>query len=260
MSMNILLLGDIVGRPGRAALAAYLPRLRQQLGLDLVIANAENASGGIGLNARAAKELLNLPIDVLTSGNHIWKHRDIYNVLQDTPRLLRPANYPPGAPGTGLGLYRTPAGVPYAVVNLLGRTYMEAVDCPFQSAETLLGQIPQDVVVRLVDFHAEATSEKKAMGFYLDGRVSVVAGTHTHVQTNDACVLPKGTAYLTDLGMCGPAQSVLGMDPDVILKRFLGRLPVRFEVARSPARLEGALCEVDAATGRAVGIRPWQGG
>lgn len=258
--MNILFLGDIIGRPGRKALADSLKSLRQKLALDLVLANAENASGGIGLNSRAARELLCLPLDVLTSGNHIWKHKDIFAYFNETDRLLRPANYPAGAPGSGLGVYQTADGTPYAVLNLMGRTYMDAADCPFQVADSLLATLPGDVRVRLVDFHAEATSEKKAMGHFLDGRVSAVLGTHTHVQTNDPRVLPKGTAYLTDLGMCGPVESIIGMESQAIVGRFLSRLPVRFEVAKGPVRLEGALCEIDAATGRAVSIRPWQGG
>jgi hypothetical protein len=258
--MNILFLGDIVGRPGRKAVSGSLKTLRAKLGLDAVIANAENASGGIGLNSKAARELLNLPIDALTGGNHIWKHKDLFNIFAETDRLLRPANYPPGAPGAGLGLYEARDGTPLAVINLMGRTYMEAVDCPFQTADAILAGLPSQIRVRVVDFHAEATSEKKAMGYFLDGRVSAVIGTHTHVQTNDARILPGGTAYLTDAGMCGPADSVIGMDASIILNRFVTRLPSRFEVAKGPVRLEGALCEIDAATGRAVSIRPWQGG
>lgn len=258
--MNILFLGDIVGRPGRNAVAAQIRALRSGLGLDAVIANGENASGGIGINAKAARELLCLPVDALTSGNHIWKHKDIFAFFNETNRLLRPANYPQGAPGAGVGLYSTTQGEPYAVINLLGRTYMEAVDCPFQTADTLLAGLPGEVRVRLVDFHAEATSEKKAMGWFLDGRVSAVLGTHTHVQTNDARILPKGTAVITDVGMCGPVDSVIGMAPVPVVDRFLSCMPVRFEVARGPSRLEGALCSIDAATGRAVSIRAWQGG
>ncbi len=256
---NILFLGDIVGRPGRKAVSDSLSHLRQTLALDIVVANAENAAGGIGLTTKAAKELLACHIDVLTSGNHIWKHRDIINFIAESERLLRPANYPVGVPGSGLGVYDATDGSRYAVLNLLGRTYMEAVDCPFQTAEALLATLPGDVRVRLVDFHAEATSEKRAMGYFLDGRVSAVLGTHTHVQTNDAQLLPKGTAYITDLGMCGPWNSVLGMDHQGIVSRFLNLMPVRFEVAKNPARLHGALLTIDPATGRAVTICPWQG-
>lgn len=257
--MRILFLGDIVGRPGRKAVTETLPRLRRQLALDLILGNAENASGGLGLNAKAARELFSAGFDVLTSGNHIWKYKDIYNVLLENSRLLRPANYPEGVPGSGVGLYEAPGGEPYAVINLMGRTYMEAVDCPFQTAQSLLDTIPGDVRIRLVDFHAEATSEKRAMGFFLDGRVSAVLGTHTHVQTNDAQVLPRGTAYITDLGMCGPAQSVLGMDSAIIVSRFLSRLPTRFEVAKNPASLAGALLDIDINTGQALAVSPWKG-
>lgn len=257
--MRILFLGDIVGRPGRKAVTEALPRLRRQLGLDLALANAENASGGLGVNAKAARELLSAGFDMLTSGNHIWRYKDIYNFLIENPRLLRPANYPEGAPGNGLGLYESPGGEPYAVINLMGRTYMEAVDCPFQTAQSLLDTIPGDVRVRLVDFHAEATSEKRAMGYFLDGRVSAVLGTHTHVQTADAQVLPRGTAYMTDLGMCGPAHSVLGMDATIIVNRFLNRLPARFEVAKNPASLAGALIDIDPKTGQALAVSPWKG-
>lgn len=258
--MKLLFLGDIVGRSGRKAVSDSLRAVRDALALDVVIANAENATGGIGLNSKGAKELLSMPLDVLTSGNHIWKHKDIYAFFQETTRLLRPANYPAGAPGSGLGVFQAKDGTPYAVLNLMGRTYMDAADCPFQTADRLLAEIPEDVRVRVVDFHAEATSEKKAMGYYLDGRVSAVLGTHTHVQTNDPRILQKGTAALTDVGMCGPVDSIIGMEAERIVGRFLSRLPVRFEVAKGPARLEGALCEIDAATGRAVSIRPWQGG
>lgn len=258
--MKILFLGDIIGRPGRKALADSIRPLRQSLALDAVVANAENASGGIGLNAKAAKELLSLPVEALTSGNHIWKHKDIFAFFNETERLLRPANYPSGAPGSGLGVYEAKDGSQFAVLNLMGRTYMEAADCPFQTADSLLATLPGDVKVRIVDFHAEATSEKKAMGYFLDGRVSAVFGTHTHVQTNDPAVLLKGTAYLTDVGMCGPVDSIIGMESQAIVGRFLSRLPARFEVARGQVRLEGALCEIDSGTGRAVSIRPWQGG
>lgn len=257
--MKLLFLGDIVGRSGRKALADSAVRLRRTLELDALVANAENASGGIGLNSKAAKDLLALPVEALTSGNHIWKHKDIYNFFRETDRLLRPANYPDGVPGNGMGIFQTPTGLRFAVLNLLGRTYMEAVDCPFARADALLATLPDDVKVRVVDFHAEATSEKKAMGYHLDGRVSAVLGTHTHVQTNDARVLPGGTACLTDVGMCGPVDSIIGMETKGIVARFQNRLPVRFEVAKGPARLEGALCDIDHTTGRALSVRPWQG-
>ncbi len=256
--MRTCFLGDIVGRPGRTAVIERAPRLRRAHEIDLFVANAENASGGIGLTVKSARQLLTPSgPDVLTSGNHIWKHKDLISIFQEDDRVLRPANYPEGAPGTGLGIYQTDAGIPYAVINLLGRTYMDAVDCPFQSAVSLLATIPGDIVVRLVDFHAEATSEKRAMGFVLDGRVTAVLGTHTHVQTNDAQILPQGTAYMTDLGMCGPTDSILGMSVDPVLQRFLTGRPHRFIVARNPARLEGCLIDIDDETGFARSIVPF---
>lgn len=256
--MRMLFLGDIVGRPGREAVTRALPRLKSALDLDLVVANGENASGGVGLNARNAAELLAAGCDILTSGNHIWKHKDIHAFLKDERRLVRPANYPPGAPGRGMTVVRSRTGIPVAVLNLLGRTYLENVDCPFRTADALLEELPDDVTVRLVDFHAEATSEKIALAHYLDGRVSAVIGTHTHVQTNDARLLPGGAAALTDAGMCGPVDSILGMRPEPIVQRFVSALPARFEVAEGPVLLHGALLDVDPATGRAERIEAWQ--
>jgi len=256
--MRILFFGDIVGKPGRQALKELLPALRREHAADVVIANGENASGGIGLTAETLRELLGMGIDILTTGNHVWKHRDLYGVLDKEPRLLRPANYPAGAPGRGLGVYDLPGGYRLAVLNLCGTTYMDPLDCPFRTAETLLARLEAEEghpVVRLVDFHAEATSEKKALGWFLDGRVSAVIGTHTHVQTADAMLLPGGTGYLTDAGMCGVEASVLGMDHKVIVDRFLTRLPQRFRPATGRGSLNGVLLDVDDATGRARSIR-----
>ena len=252
--MRILILGDIFGQPGRAALKKHLPGLRESLAADFVIANAENASGGVGLTFDGLRELLALNIDVITSGNHIWRHKDIYNVLDKEPRLLRPANYPSGAPGRGLGVFCLPDGRKVAVLNLLGRVFMEPVDCPFRAAEELLAQIPAEITTRVADFHAEATSEKKAMGFFLDGKVSLVAGTHTHVQTNDPQILPEGAGYLPDLGMCGVATSVIGMDQKISLERFLTALPVGFKPAKGQARINGLLAEIDDADGKALSL------
>lgn len=281
--MRILFFGDIVGKPGRQALKELLPALRREHSPDVVIANGENASGGIGLTAETLRELLGMGIDVLTTGNHVWKHRDLYCPLDKEPRLLRPANYPAGAPGRGLGVYDLPGGHRLAVLNLCGTTYMDPLDCPFRVAETLLAQlesaeggaigvagaigatgvtpappappVPPVPMIRIVDFHAEATSEKKALGWFLDGRVSAVIGTHTHVQTADAMLLPGGTAYLTDAGMCGVEASVLGMDHKVIVDRFLTRLPQRFRPATGRGSLNGVLLDVDEATGKARSIR-----
>uniref|UniRef100_B8DRL9 Metallophosphoesterase n=1 Tax=Nitratidesulfovibrio vulgaris (strain DSM 19637 / Miyazaki F) TaxID=883 RepID=B8DRL9_NITV9 len=256
--MRILFFGDIVGKPGRQALKEQLPALRREHAADVVIANGENASGGIGLTAETLRELLGMGIDILTTGNHVWKHRDLYGALDKEPRLLRPANYPPGAPGRGLGVYDLPGGHRLAVLNLCGTTYMDPLDCPFRTAETLLARLEAEEghpLVRLVDFHAEATSEKKALGWFLDGRVSAVIGTHTHVQTADAMLLPGGTAYLTDAGMCGVEASVLGMDHKVIVDRFLTRLPQRFRPATGRGSLNCVLLDVDEGTGRARSIR-----
>lgn len=252
--MRILVFGDVVGRPGRQALKERLPALRAQHGVDCVIANGENAAGGIGLTAEKLDELLGAGVDIVTTGNHIWKHRDIYARLDREPRLLRPANYPEGAPGRGLVVRELANGGRIAVINLLGLTYMDPLECPFRKAEALLAQLPDDVKVRIVDFHAEATSEKKALGWFLDGRVSAVLGTHTHVQTADAMLLPKGTAYLTDLGMCGLEASVLGMDHKIIVERFLTRLPQRFKPASGRGSLNGVLLDVDDQTGKARAI------
>jgi metallophosphoesterase (TIGR00282 family) len=255
--MRLLFLGDIVGRPGRRALAARLDGLRRELALDVIVANGENASGGLGLTGKNARELHEAGVDVLTSGNHIWKMKDVHALLDGEPWLLRPANYPPGAPGRGAAVYDIGPGLPcVAVINLIGRTYMDAVDCPFRAAQESLRNLPEKAVV-LVDFHAEATSEKRAMAFMLQGRVSAVIGTHTHVQTNDARILPGGTGFLTDAGMCGPMDSVLGMDQQIILNRFLTGLPVKFELASGPVMLNGAVLEIDAA-GRCTGISVWR--
>lgn len=256
--MRMLFLGDIFGRPGRTILFERLRQVRRDHGLDRVLANGENASGGIGLTAKAARQLLDAGIDVLTGGNHTFRHRDLIPVFDATDRLLRPANYPPGTPGTGCQVYRPKDGPPYAVINLLGRTFMAPMDCPFAAAEAALAALPADVVVRLVDFHAEATSEKKAMAYFLDGRVSAVLGTHTHIQTADAQLLPRGTAYMTDLGLTGPVASALGMDPEEVIARFRTGLPQRFTVSRAVPEMQGALLDIDAATGKVVTITPWR--
>ncbi|OIO01007.1 MAG: metallophosphoesterase [Desulfovibrionaceae bacterium CG1_02_65_16] len=259
--MRILFLGDIVGRPGRTAVKKHLAEIRSGTRADLVFANAENASGGLGLSADGAKELLNAGLDLLTSGNHIWKFKDMPSFMAREERLLRPANFPPGLPGCGLHVLRK-SGLPaVAVLNLMGRTYMTAIDCPFRAADALLAQLDveaPDVKIRLLDFHAEATSEKAGLGWYLDGRVSAVVGTHTHVQTNDARLLKNGTAFLTDLGMCGPIDSCLGMTVAPILRRFLTAAPERFEVAGGPVTLHGAVIDIDDTTGRAENITAWR--
>jgi len=255
--MRILFIGDIFGQPGRRIVKEHLPRLREELQPDLVLANAENSAAGFGITPSLVEELLDLDIAVLTSGNHIWDKKEIYPYFRDqiNARLLRPANYPPGAPGHGLFVGKTAAGIGYAIINLQGRVFMPALDCPFRKADELLQGIPADVRIRIVDIHAEATSEKQALGWYLDGRVTAVLGTHTHVPTADETVLPQGTAYLTDMGMTGPYESVIGMERQSVIQKFLDQMPARFEVASGDVRLSGVLLEADPQTGHAMSIQ-----
>lgn len=222
--------------------------------IDLAIANGENAAGGFGITPAIAEDLLALGIDVLTSGNHIWDKREIYEYLDRQPRVLRPANYPQG-PGKGVAIARARNGVECAVMNLQGRTYMPPVDCPFRKADSLLSELKPEVKVRFVDFHCEVTSEKMAMGWYLDGRVSAMVGTHTHIPTADTRILPGGTAYQTDCGMTGPYHSVIGVETDLILQKFLSGMPVRMEAAKQGPELHAVIVEVDEETGRARAIR-----
>ena len=244
-------------RSGRTAVIHGLGELRARLGADMVVANAENASGGLGLSAKSARALLEAGVDVITGGNHIWKFKDLAPLLDKEPRLLRPANYPAPAPGRGLGVFELPGLPKVAVLNLQGRTYMEPIDCPFRVADALLKELDEDVRVILADLHAEATSEKTAMGFHLDGRVSALVGTHTHIQTRDARLLPQGTAYITDAGMCGVKDTCLGMTPGPIVEKFQTGRPVRFVVAKGEAELQGVVLDIDADTGRATGVRAW---
>jgi 2',3'-cyclic-nucleotide 2'-phosphodiesterase len=252
--MNILFIGDIFASPGRRIVADHLQDIKETNRVDLAIANAENAAGGFGITPSIAEDLFALGLDVLTSGNHVWDKRDLYDYMGRQPRLLRPANYA-GVPGNGSIVYRTKSGVDCAVINLQGRTYMPSTDCPFRKADEILGQLDPAVKVRFVDFHAEVTSEKMAMGWYLDGRVSALVGTHTHIPTADTRVLPGGTAYQTDCGMTGPYASVIGVQTDTVLQRFLTGLPVRMEAAKGSVELHSVLIDVDEATGRARSIR-----
>jgi hypothetical protein len=247
--MLILAIGDIIGKPGRWAVRELLPRLRQEYGVDLVIANGENAAGGIGLTPDTAQELLAAGVDVLTSGNHIWAQKEIIPYLDGEMPILRPLNYPPGVPGRGY-IVRNGA----LAVNLIGRTFMSNLDCPFRGMDQLLAELKPKPPVIIVDFHAEATSEKVAMGRYLDGRVSAVLGTHTHVGTIDAQVLPQGTAYVTDIGMTGPMDSIIGDDAEMVLQRFLTALPHRLSVGTGKVMLNAILVKVDDKSGRAVSI------
>jgi hypothetical protein len=252
--VKILFVGDIFGSPGRRIVADHVEDTVRANQIDLAIANAENAAGGFGITPAIAEDLFALGLDVLTSGNHVWDKRELYDYLNRQPRLLRPANYPDG-PGHGLVTVKARNGVECAVINLQGRTYMPSTDCPFRKADLLLSQIDPAIKVRFVDFHAEVTSEKMAMGWYLDGRVSAVVGTHTHVPTADTRILPGGTAYQTDCGMTGPYRSVIGVDTDTILQRFLSGMPVRMEAAKQGSELHSVIVDVDEETGKARAFR-----
>ncbi len=247
--MLILAIGDIIGRPGRQAMNKLLPDLRQQYGLDMVIANAENTAGGLGLTSTTAKELLDAGADVLTSGNHIWAQKEIIPYLDGEMPILRPLNYPPGVPGRG---YIINGQV--MVVNLMGRVFMGDIDCPFRAMDKLLAELKHKPPIIIVDFHAEATSEKMAMGRYLDGRVSAVLGTHTHVGTIDAQLLPLGTAYVTDIGMTGPVDSIIGDDAEAVIRRFLTGMPHRLSVGKGKTMFNAVMVRVDEDSGRAISI------
>jgi 2',3'-cyclic-nucleotide 2'-phosphodiesterase len=252
--MNILFIGDIFGSPGRRIVADHLQDIVTTNSIDLTIANGENAAGGFGITPQLSEDLLALGIDVLTSGNHIWDKREIFDYLARQPRLLRPANYPEG-PGSGVYIHRTKSGIDCAVINLQGRVFMASTDDPFRKADQILAALDPAIKVRFVDFHAEVTSEKMAMGWHLDGRVSALVGTHTHIPTADTRVLRGGTAYQTDCGMTGPYDSVIGVDTDIILQRFKTALPVRMEAAKGGAELHAVIVDVDETTGKARAIR-----
>ena len=252
--MRILFVGDIVGKPGRRIVRERLQGIVDEKEIHLAIVNCENAAAGYGITAKLADELFAAGADVLTSGNHIWDKKEVLTYLPDHPRLLRPANYPDPLPGSGLFVGNTAHGVPYAVLNLQGRTYLPAIDSPFHKVDELLNSLDQAVKIRFIDFHAEVTSEKIAFGWYVDGRVSAMIGTHTHVPTADERVLPGGTAYLTDAGMTGPYDSVIGMDKETSIRRFLEAVPLRFEPARNDVRLSAAIVEVDESSGKASSI------
>ncbi|HTM11735.1 MAG TPA: TIGR00282 family metallophosphoesterase [Bryobacteraceae bacterium] len=252
---NLLFIGDVFASPGRSMVARHLKDIVAAGNIHLAIANVENAAGGFGVNPQLADELFGYGLDVLTTGNHVWDKREIYDYFAGHPRLLRPANYPEGLPGAGVVVVQASNGVDCAVINLQGRVYMPQTDCPFRKADKLLSELPTHVKVRFVDFHAEVSSEKVAMGWYLDGRVSAMVGTHTHIPTADTRILPEGTGYQTDAGMTGPYNGVIGVDKQIILERFLTQMPVRMEAARHGAELHGVVVEVDEATGRAAAIR-----
>jgi hypothetical protein len=254
--MNILLVGDVVGKPGRQAVRDFLPGVISREGVDFTIINGENAAGGVGLTPDLAEELLSYGADVITTGNHVWDKRELVPFLEKDDRVVRPLNYPPGTPGRGAVVAASRSGVPVAVISLAGRVFSIAhLDCPFRAADAELAVLRRQVRVIVVDIHAEATSEKVAMGLHLDGRVTAVIGTHTHVQTADARVLRGGTAYMTDVGMTGPQESVIGIRHDLVLQRFLTQLPVRFEVATGDVRFMACVIAVSESSGRATAIR-----
>ena len=248
--MRVLMIGDVVGRPGRMAVKQLLPGLRHDYNLDLVIANGENTAGGVGITPDTARELCDYGVDLITTGNHVWAKKEIIPHLDSELPILRPLNFPPTAPGRGFLEIKGAL-----IVNLIGRVFIGQYDCPFRTMDCLLSESPIETKVILVDFHAEATSEKVAMGRYLDGRVSAMLGTHTHVATADACILPNGTAYVTDVGMVGPADSVIGVDTQSAIKSFLTGMPHRFFVSEGAVIFDAIMIEVDEATGKALNIK-----
>lgn len=254
MPVKILFIGDIVGKAGRQAISRGLHRLVDRYLVDLVVANGENAAGGFGLTEEVAAELYKAGVDVITSGNHIWDKKEALDFIKRAGKLIRPANYPEGTPGTGSVVVKTAGGVKVALLNLEGRIFMNTLDCPFRTADREIQSLSEETPVVVVDFHAEATSEKASLGWYLDGRASAVIGTHTHVQTADERLLPGGTAYITDAGMTGAFDSVIGIRKEEAIYKFLTQMPSKFEVAKGNLRLNGVLLTVDDATGRALEI------
>lgn len=251
--MRVMLTGDVVGRNGRRAFSTYTPRLKKEKGLDLVIVNGENSAGGKGLTRKSLDELYSGGADIVTTGNHVWDKKDVLDFIDEEPYLVRPANYPEGAPGRGWCVYPFKAKN-VGVMNLSGRAFMTALDCPFQKAEEILREMQKECNLIFLDFHAETTSEKMAMGWYLDGRVTGVVGTHTHIQTADERILRQGTAYITDLGMVGPWNSILGVKAELILEKFITARPVRFDVADGPSVYSAVIIETDDRTDQVTGI------
>ena len=251
--VTVLCVGDVFGEPGRKAVQTLLPRLRKQYEVDLAVVNVENAAAGFGVTPLIARTFLDQGVDVMTSGNHIWDRKEVIGYIVKENLLLRPANYPPGTPGTGSVVVKAgPHKV--AVLNMMGRVFLPHLDCPFRKADEEIPRLRQDTPIIIVDMHTEATSEAQAMGWYLDGRVSAVVGTHRHVQTADERLLPQGTAFITDLGMTGPVDSVIGVEPALAISRFLTQMPNKFEPAKGPAALHGAVIRIDPDTGRALSI------
>jgi metallophosphoesterase (TIGR00282 family) len=252
--VNILVIGDIVGKPGRRALKGLLPGLQKEYDIHFTIANAENAAGGRGINQEVFREIIDAGVDVCTMGNHVWDNRDIFTFIDDEPRIVRPANYPGDCPGQGFHVYTAGFNKKVAVVNVSGRVFLGALDCPFQAMESILTDLQGKTDLIIVDFHGEATSEKLAFAYCFAGRVDAVLGTHTHIMTADERIMPGDTAYITDLGMTGPVDSILGMEKEQVIQRFLTQRPVRFEVARGAAQLQGVVLNCDEDANRVMGI------
>lgn len=252
--MKIFFIGDIIGKPGRRAVSALLPKIIEQYGINFVIANCENAAAGFGVTREVVEELFSSRIDVLTSGNHIWDKKEVEDFIEDYDALIRPANYPENVPGWGSVILPTSSKADLGVINLMGRVFMRPIECPFRTADKEVAKLNKKTKVVIVDMHAEATSEKRALGWYLDGRVSAVLGTHTHVQTADECILPGGTAYITDVGMTGPFDSVIGIKKDAILKRFLTQVPNKYDVAKDDVWMQGVVIDIDELDGKSISI------
>ncbi|MFC2060877.1 TIGR00282 family metallophosphoesterase [Elusimicrobiota bacterium] len=250
--MNILFLGDIVGKPGRDAVKNHLETLKKQNDIAFTIVNGENSAGGLGITPEIYRELLGYGIDVITTGNHIWKRKEIYEII-DQPQLLRPANYPDEAPGRGYGKYRID-NTEIAVINLQGRIFIEPINCPFTVVDSILKEL-KGIKIIIVDVHAEATSEKMALGWYLDGKVSAVLGTHTHVMTSDARIMPEGTGYITDAGMTGSKSGIIGVEKEEIIRKFITGMPFRFKVSKGKESIEGVVLEVDEKSGKCIRLK-----
>ena len=256
-TINALILGDVYGQPGFRAVYIGLKNLIKEKKADFVIVNGENAVDGFGISPQIASQIFSVGADVITTGNHVWQHKEIYPLLESGEPLLRPANYPAGAPGRGYTVIEK-RGIRIGVINLQGRLSMSPIDCPFQVSMNLIKKLKSKTDVIIIDFHAESSEEKEALSLYLDGRVSLVVGTHTHVQTADERILDKGTGYLTDLGMCGPGLSVIGSNADISVRRFLTQLPLKIEVADTPALISGIVAEIDVKTGKTINIERFQ--
>ncbi|MEW6457092.1 MAG: TIGR00282 family metallophosphoesterase [Acidobacteriota bacterium] len=253
--LNVLFIGDVVGRPGRRLLREFIPPLKKEFSIDLVIANGENLAGGFGLTSEKAYEIISYGVDVITSGNHVWDKKEALDLLEQDPRILRPANYPKRAPGRGVFLWKDSNEKPVGILNLQGRIFMEPIDCPFESAVREIEILKEKTSVIIVDFHGEATSEKVAIGWFLDGKVSAVIGTHTHIPTADERILPKGTAYITDVGMVGAKDSVIGIKREDAITRFLYGIPHRFEIEKGKSIFWAVVIRIDRNTGKSVEIK-----